>query len=118
MLKTPSFGLGVGPGGGAGYSFAPIRSFVATATAAADSAIANDSTILVDATAAATTETLPPATSCKGRKYVIKKIDASANHVTVQDQNGATIDGAATVVLAAQYALTRVQSDGTVWWTI
>jgi len=75
-------------------------------------------TVTVDASVAARTITLPTAASAKWRKYIIKKVDATANTVTV-DANGAeTIDGALTYVLIAQYQSVEIQSDGTTWWII
>ncbi len=75
-------------------------------------------TILVDASGANRTITLPTAASAKWREYVIKKTDASANTVTV-DANGAeTIDGALTQVLTTQYQFIVIQSDGSTWWII
>lgn len=52
-----------------------------------------------------------------GYEYVIKKIDATANAVTV-DGNGVNIDGGATFPLSAQYDYIRVKRDLTQWWII
>lgn len=52
-----------------------------------------------------------------GYEYVIKKVDASGNPVTV-DGNGVNIDGGATFPLAAQYDFIRVKRDLTQWWRI
>lgn len=118
-LFGPSFGLGVGAGAGAGYRYRPIRSLVAIAvTYIADTAVKNDGALLVDATAAAFTVNLPPAPQCKGMEVVVKKIDASTNAVTVQDANGALIEGAATAPLATQYTTIHVMSDGVGWWKV
>ena len=75
-------------------------------------------TILVDASGANRTITLPTAASAKWRKYIIKKIDASANTVTIDADAAETIDGALTQVLAAQYDFIEIQSDGTQWWIV
>jgi hypothetical protein len=72
---------------------------------------------LVDATAAAVTITLPKAQEYKGRPFYIKKVDASANAVTVEGDGSETIDGAANVSLASQWDGVRVVSDGTGWVT-
>lgn len=48
----------------------------------------------------------------EGAVYFIKKIDNSVNTVTV-DGDGATIDGASTVVLSAQNEAIMIVSDGT-----
>jgi len=75
-------------------------------------------TVTVDASGAARTITLPTAASAKWRKYIIKKVDASANTVTVDADGAETIDGALTYVLIAQYQSVEIQSDGSTWWII
>jgi len=75
-------------------------------------------TVLVDATGAARTITLPTAASAKYRKYTIKKIDASVNTVTIDAAGAELIDGALTVVIGIQYGSITVQSNGTEWSTI
>lgn len=73
--------------------------------------------VLVDATAGAVTITLPAATP--GHAAVrVKKVDASANAVTVQRAGSATIDGANSVALADQYDAVEVVADGTNWHVI
>jgi hypothetical protein len=73
-----------------------------------------DAYIFMDATAGALTVTVPLATTMPGVVLTIKKIDASANAVTI----AATIDGAASPTLATQYKSKTIQSDGTRWNTI
>lgn len=75
----------------------------------------NHRTLTVDASGAARTITLPTAASAKWRKYTVKKMDATANTVTVDGNGAETIDGAASVVLGSQYESVTVQSDGTQW---
>lgn len=70
-----------------------------------------------DATTAAFTITLPNANVQTGISYTIKKVDSSANAVTVASSGG-TIDGAATYSLAAQYKYVRVVSNGTNWFIV
>jgi hypothetical protein len=64
-------------------------------------------TILVDASGGAITITLPDSTvtdNINGRVYHVKKIDASANAVTVQRAGASDlIDGATTSVISVQY---------------
>lgn len=81
-------------------------------------ATANDFTILCNATTAAFSVTLPTAASQPGRLYNVKKIDASANTVTIQCAGAELIDGANTKVIAAQYSNIQFQSDGTAWWIL
>lgn len=74
--------------------------------------------VMVDATWAARTITLPPASGRTWLVYNIKKIDSSINSVTVDANASETIDGALTKVLATQYASVTIQCDGTTWWII
>lgn len=74
-----------------------------------------DDLVQVDATSGPLTQTLETAVGCPGRRHVIKKVDASGNAVTVACTGAETIDGAAAVVLAAQYDTLEVISNGTIW---
>jgi hypothetical protein len=75
-------------------------------------------TVLVDAAEGNVSVTLPSAASAfangYGRVYNIKKIDATANVVTV-DGDGDEIDGEATLAMNLQYQSVTVQSNGSVW---
>lgn len=85
----------------------------------ADTELTNEHyTVLADATSAAVTLTLPTAESALGRIYHVKKIDASANAVTLDGNGSETIDGAANKSTTTQYAGFTVQSDGTEWWLL
>ncbi len=76
---------------------------------------AADSIITADATSAAFKATLPTALGIAGRQYTIKKIDSSANSVTVATTNAQTIDGSTAYDLAKQYKYVTVVSDGSNW---
>ena len=89
----------------------PTRTVTASTTLTTADALA-----LVDATAGAVTVTLPNVVTFIGRTFTVKKVDASANVVTVGSV--ANIDGAATYPLAAQYDTVTVCSDGATWWVI
>lgn len=73
-------------------------------------------TWLIDATAAPRTVTLPTAISSYRQIYKIKKIDATANTVTVQAAGAELIDGGNTYVIPAQYEGIEIQSDMNQWW--
>lgn len=88
-----------------------------TVTAAVTASV-GEGLILGDATSAAFTVTLPAASDARGRKVTVKKIDASANVVTIDGDGAETIDGAATQSLSAQYASFTLVSDGTEWWIV
>jgi hypothetical protein len=77
-----------------------------------------DDVVLGDATSAAFTLTLPAAASNTGLEYSIKKIDSSANAVTIDGNASETIDDSTTRVLSSQYDSVTIVSDGTEWWIV
>lgn len=77
-----------------------------------------DHTVLVDATSGAVTITLPIAKNSDEYIFNIKKIDSSANAVTIDGNGSETIDDSTTYVISSQYDSITVQSDGTEWWII
>lgn len=79
--------------------------------------VSTDGTILVDATAAPVTITLPTPVGIDGRRYTVKKIDATANLVTIATAAG-TIDGAATKTTAVQYTSFDFVSNGANWFIV
>lgn len=90
------------------------RAAVLTVTAAY-TATDTDELLLVDATTAAFTLTLPTAVGRGGKTFVIKKIDASANAVTVDGAGTETIDGAATLTISGAADSYTLVSDGAGW---
>lgn len=76
---------------------------------------ATDGTIRADATTGPQTYPLPAASSVSGKCYTIKKVDASANGVTVAAAGTDRIDGAVSYALTAQYKYVTVQSNGSGW---
>lgn len=73
--------------------------------------------ILCDATSGAFTIDLPSAIKSAGRRLVFKKIDATANAITLDGDASETIDGATTnASLASQYDTITLVCDGTAWW--
>lgn len=89
---------------------------VASKTAAYSVSV-NDQIVKADATGGAFTVTLPTPVGVSGKTYTVKRMNAGANAVTVGTAAG-TIDGAATSVLASQYAVLRVISDNSNWLVI
>jgi len=69
-----------------------------------------DSVVLVNATSAPVTITLPA--SVIGKYFDVKKMDSSANTVTIAPTSG-TIDGAANKTISIQYASITIIGDGT-----
>lgn len=76
-----------------------------------------DDVVLVDATSAAATVYLPP-TSKRVTVIDVKKIDATANTVTVTANGTDLIDGAATMVIAAQWVSLTLCPIRTGWAVI
>lgn len=83
------------------YLLGSIGAF-GTSTTATGAYAAQDSDylILADASGGAFSVTLPKA---PGKQFVVKKIDASANAVTITPASGETIDGAASLVITTQW---------------
>lgn len=73
-----------------------------------------DCAILADATAGNIQITLVAASLARAKRMMVKKLDASANTVTVLG----TFDGAANLVLGAQYQSFDLvpDLDANVWW--
>ena len=74
-----------------------------------------DAVTLVDASGGNRIITLPAAAGISGARFGAKKIDSSANTVTLKAAGTAKIDGAATFVVSAQYGFVEVASDTTNW---
>lgn len=75
-------------------------------------------TLLCDASTSALTITLPAASAEEGRIYNVKKIDSSANAVTIEPDGSDTIDGDTSLIIADQYNSAGIQSDGVSMWGI
>jgi hypothetical protein len=76
----------------------------------------NDGVVLVDATGGIRTITLPLAST--NYKYVIKKIDSTANTVVINCAGGNTIEGASSRTLSTQYQFETLVSNGTTWYLV
>lgn len=105
--------------GGNGFEFLSSIG-LNTVPTAIDLVLTNGYTVVyVDATASARLITLPAAGGVNLKRfYIIKKIDASANAVTIQGNGAELIDGANTKVLATQFAFVQIHSNGTQWFVI
>lgn len=71
---------------------------------------------LVDASGGAVAVTLPSAAANAGRCFSVKKIDATANTVTVAGAE--TIDGGPDAVISTPYTCLTFMSDGVEWWIV
>lgn len=80
----------------------------------------HDTIILVDASAAARTITLPQvsivSTSARARKFIVVKTDSSLNHVTVAPNAGDTINAASNYVLFEQGQRAELWGHGGTDW--
>lgn len=76
-----------------------------------------DDTILVDATAGAVTITLISAAKTPN-SYTVKKVDSSANTVTIAAAGSENIDGASTAVLSSQWDKVTVIPSGGNWYKV
>lgn len=74
--------------------------------------------VAVDATGGPATVNLPAAASSANRVINIKKVDSSANTVTVDANAAETIDGGLTAVLTVQWESITVACDGSQWLII
>lgn len=90
----------------------PIEAFASNVTPQA-----NNYTILIDATAANRTVTLPPSSGYPGRIYAIKRTDSSGNTVMIVASGTDTIDGVGTLSLTATMGAI-LQSDGEGLWSV
>jgi len=96
---------------------APTPNEAFTQTVTTDTTLTNAvETVLVDASTAPVTVTLPAPSA--DVLVNVKRTDASANAVTVATPGTETIDGAADLSIAAQYDSYTVVSDGTNYYII
>lgn len=72
--------------------------------------------VTIDASGGVATVGLPTvATAMDGFRVTVKKIDSSANSVTIDGSGSETIDGAANVVINDQYTAFTLVCNGTAW---
>jgi hypothetical protein len=81
-------------------------------------ATTSDDVILVDASGAPVSITLPVASSAVGKTLFIKKIDSSANAMTIQPNGLEVIDNASNKSTAIPYESLTIVSDSTKWWIL
>lgn len=74
--------------------------------------------LLADATNAALTITLPNAAVVNKEKRIIKKIDTTANAVTIEGSGSQTIDGELNITITQPYASYTMLASGSSWFII
>ena len=89
---------------------------VVTTITASDTVKSNIFHNRVDCTAGVVTITLPTSSTCPGRQILITKIDSGGNAVTVARNGSDTIQGSATISLAAQWSKALLISNGNDGW--
>lgn len=75
-------------------------------------------TLLVDATDGNREITLPSASSANQRTFNVKKIDSTANTVTIVPDGSDLIEFDTSLILLAQGEVANVQSDGNAWYLV
>jgi hypothetical protein len=80
--------------------------------------LTTDGIILGDATGGSFTLTLPAVSGNSGLIYRIKKIDTSANTVTIDANAAEQIDGALTAVLSIPYSSVDLACNGSAWYLL
>ena len=98
--------------GADGYLFSVVRQ-VANYTVSL-----NDSIVLVDATAGNINIFLQPALNWEQKRITVKKIDASANTVTINANGAELIDGSSTKVISTQYVSVEMTAQGGAVWIL
>ncbi len=74
--------------------------------------------VLADASAASLTISLPAAANASGKLFSVKKIDPSANTVTVDPDGSECIDNELSILLCNEGDSIRFFSNGSQWYII
>lgn len=97
----------------------PVANLLTLVTRTSDyTVITSDEVIICDATTGAFTLTLPAVAGTQGKRYYIKKIDSTANIVTIDGNSSETVDDGTTAALENQYEAVTIVSDNTEWFVI
>ncbi len=78
----------------------------------------NDSLLVGSAAGGGFPFNLPPAADCPGKELDFKKIDSTANAITLTPSGSDLIDGAASATLTVPNEATTLRSDGVASWYI
>lgn len=127
------FRLSAGSSGGGGGSPGPAGPPGPTGPAGADAiggpvaidtktsnytVLSSDNILLADATTGNIAFALPNVGLVTGKIFWFKKVDPSANTISIQAFGLQLIDGASNISLTAQYQHVTIVSDGTRWYRI
>lgn len=97
-----------------GYIARAIWTPVSRAVTGATTVLADDEALLVDCTAAPITVTFPPAEQMQFARITVKKVDNTANAITLSG----TVDGTVNPQILTPMVSLTIQSDGTDWWIL
>lgn len=78
----------------------------------------NDNYLFANSSGGAFSINLPTAVNNYGQYVTIKKIDSSANDVTIDPYLSETIDDQPTKIINTQYSVTTIVADGNNWWIV
>jgi hypothetical protein len=95
----------------------PALSVATTTTTPYTVTNAND-VLLVDATAAPVTVNLPAVATVRKKLYYFKKIDASANAMTLDPNGAETVDSGATLATTVQFTAYTLYPTAAGWWIL
>ena len=79
---------------------------------------ADNYSVLCNSTTGGFTVTLPGASGCAGRVYVVKKVSGDGSLITIHASGTDNIDGASNQYIYAPYSYFTIQSDGASSWSI
>jgi hypothetical protein len=99
------------PGAGTGFGTMNYRKVFASSVLSV-----TDNVLICDATSGSQANTLPAVAAMAGKLMIFKKVDVSANPVTIAGDGN--IDGAASFTLGQQYNSIGLFSDGASWWLV
>lgn len=116
--NTGNFGIGVSSGINSRLQVNGSFATAITTVSANTTLDATHHTVGVDASGGNRTINLPAASGCSGRIYIVKKVDSTANTVTIDANGSETIDGDLTRVLSSQWSYLTIQSTGSSWYII
>jgi uncharacterized protein YqkB len=74
--------------------------------------------VLCNCAGGAITLNLPAVATSEGFEYTIKKIDSSANAVTIDGNASELIDGATTQTINYQWTSATIVCDGSAWYIV
>lgn len=113
-VNVANFQLGLGNAWDCLQTLGVGLSFVSAGAAVLTQA--NAGLVLIDASAGNVTLTAPAASAAIGALFQYKRVDATANLVTIQRAGTDTIDGQTSLSLVGQYDYAEMRSDGVSAW--